>query len=608
MEIQNTLGFKLPERTSAPAGSMLLNPKEVASWVGALPMANVGETSRQVFKTIVEFNRLDIPNLNRIKAAELFRRPISYISENLHKHYYDVPFPLSAKNRKIAVLNRELYTELALSYKIFIENMISGSSGKFDRKLLIIAIHRVIRYLSMVFYHSTIVYDPVPQTVWKEMHLLYAYAEQNKIHTLPIKDGKDEASISTIEGLYKQVLLFSICVPYRMRQREIAYLHESLEAWEKLTTLEAPSDTALTQNHFVARLAADTPPIHCALQDKELSQRYRILSTQPLVQFLRESFDSLPQEHQRSEINPAGKQPSAHLLRQLIQVLSSAPKREFVRTKLNFELKIAVGITATHALLTPDKNPTEPLEEQLPDKDLDWVDHKEGKALNQSLYTVSEQKLTLDGFDDSIQETIVASSFDEAGFGNMGAPTWATNQTERQFETFACKTINESAGGYCINWQGFNAPKIKIGEVIGIQSASNKNQFGIGISRWMKNIPGQGLQLGMQMISPNASAVDVDQLNSDNPSAIPQKGLLLPELKSSEKPASLILPTLPFKVEDAIMIRSGNTRQKGKLTRLLETTGAFAHFQFTYLHPQPGDETKQRETNDDDFENIWSEL
>ncbi|MCW8945841.1 MAG: hypothetical protein OQK80_00130, partial [Sedimenticola sp.] len=62
MEIQNTLGFKLPERTSAPAGSMLLNPKEVASWVGALPMANVGETSRQVFKTIVEFNRLDIPN------------------------------------------------------------------------------------------------------------------------------------------------------------------------------------------------------------------------------------------------------------------------------------------------------------------------------------------------------------------------------------------------------------------------------------------------------------------------------------------------------------------------------------------------------------------
>ncbi|MCW8951010.1 MAG: hypothetical protein OQL17_13580, partial [Sedimenticola sp.] len=170
------------------------------------------------------------------------------------------------------------------------------------------------------------------------------------------------------------------------------------------------------------------------------------------------------------------------------------------------------------------------------------------------------------------------------------------------------KTINESAGGYCINWQGFNAPKIKIGEVIGIQSASNKNQFGIGISRWMKNIPGQGLQLGMQMISPNASAVDVDQLNSDNPSAIPQKGLLLPELKSSEKPASLILPTLPFKVEDAIMIRSGNTRQKGKLTRLLETTGAFAHFQFTYLHPQPGDETKQRETNDEDFENIWSEL
>lgn len=332
-----------------------------------------------------------------------------------------------------------------------------------------------------------------------------------------------------------------------------------------------------------------------------------MLNSQKLVQSLRETFDNLPQEQRSSQISPTSKQPSAHLLRQLIQVLSSAPKREFVRTKLNFELKIAVGITATHALLTPSIEQEDTPAEASSETELDWLDQPDGTRLNKSLYTLSEQKLTLDGFDESIQETIVASSFDEPGFGQRGIPTWATSQAEHSFETFACKTINESAGGYCINWQGFNAPKIKLGEVIGIQSATNKNQFGIGISRWMKNVPGQGLQLGMEMVSPNATAVEVDQLNSENPSGIPQKGLLLPELKSSGRPVSMILPTLPFKVDDIVMVKSGSSKRKAKLIRLLETTGAFSHFQFNYLNLLPGEENKQK-NSDEDFDNIWSML
>lgn len=221
MEIQKTLGFTMPERSAAPSGSMLLNPKEVSIWVSGLPMANVGETSRQVFKTLVEFNRIDIPNLDRIKIAELLRRPVGYISDNLHKYYHDSSFPLSAKNRKIAVLNRELYTELALAYKIFIHSMLSGESGKFDRKLLIIAIHRAMRFLSTVSYQSVIVYDPIPPNVWKEIHRLYAYAEHNQIHELAVKDGKNKDSVSSIASLYKQTLLFSICSPYRMRPRKL---------------------------------------------------------------------------------------------------------------------------------------------------------------------------------------------------------------------------------------------------------------------------------------------------------------------------------------------------------------------------------------------------
>lgn len=608
MEIQNILGFTMPERSSAPAGSMLLSPKEAAIWIGSLPMANVGETSRQVFKALVEFNRINIPNLDRIKIAELFRRPIGYISDNLRKYYYDSSFPLSAKSRKIAVLNRELYTELALAYKIFVETMVSGESGKFDRKLLIIAIHRAMRFLSMVIYQSVIVYDPIPVTVWKEIHRLYAYAEQNRIHELAVKDGKNKDSVSSIASLYKQILLFSICSPYRIRPRKIERVMQSLEPWSHLTTLNRLTGEALGQFDFVARLSTDTPPLHSSLETNQDTRFCRVLNTQPLVKMLRETFEQLPQDSDSSEGNRPEPTLSKQLLRQLIYLLSSPPKREFVRTRLNFELKVAVGLNAIHSLQIQDNASREPATRQRAGNDLDWIDQPASNFPNQSLYTLSENRLTLEGADDAIQETIIASGFGESGCGQDGTPIWAARPTEQQFETFACKTDNESAGGYCINWQGANVPKIKIGEVIGIQSATVKNQFAIGISRWMKNLPGQGLQLGIQMVAPNATAVLVHDLEDNSPASHPQKCLLLPELKASELPASLILPTLPFKAGDLIMIDRAGIERKAKLTQLVETTGAFARFHFNYLDPRANDGDDQLNADPADFDNIWSVL
>ncbi len=604
MEIRSTLGFILPERTPAPAGSVLLHPKQFSTWVSGLPMANVGETSRQVFKTIVEFNRVTIPNLDRLKIAELFRRPIGYISDNLRKYYYDSPFPLSAKSRKIAVLNRELYTELALAYKIFLEAMVSGSSGKFDRKLLIIAIHRAIRCLSLVIYQSVIVYDPIPATVWKEIHRLYAFAEQNQVHELAVKDGQNDKTISSIAMLYKQVLLLSICSPYRMRQREIETVMQSLDAWCRLATLGKLTGEPLGPFDFIARLSTDAPPLHHTLEMDEAANLSRVLNTQPLVKMLRETFDRQPP--QESDGDRTESPLSKHLLRKLIQILSSEPKREFVRTRLNFELKVAVGVTAIHYLRSTDNTVTEMSRSQQPGRDLDWIDQPASNLPNPTLYTHSESRLTLEGFDDPIHETIIATGFGKSGCEQDGTPLWASRPTKLAHETFACKTNNESAGGYCINWQGNNAPKIKIGEVIGIQSATVKSQFAIGISRWMKNLPGQGLQLGMQMIAPSVTAVLIHHLEGDDPASHAHKCLLLPELRASGQSASLILPTLPFKTGDLVMINEANSERKARLTHLIETTGAFAQFHFIYLDAQSGG---GRGIDDEaDFDNIWPML
>lgn len=607
METQSALGLRIPERTAAPAGCFLDNPKEVEAWITTLPVANVGETSRQVFKTVVELNRLELSNPVRIKVAELLREPISYITDNLRKYYFDAPFPLSAKNRKIAVLNKELYSELATAYKIFIENMLSGNYGKFDRKLLVISIHRAIRYLSIMIYQSAIIYDPFPTGSWKEIHRLFSYAEQNRIDDILVKEGKGKAT-SSISDQYKQMLLFSIGTPYRLRQREIEHIFNKLPDWSKQVILDTPDGKSKNANHFIVNLRSDSPPFHMELRTQEPDEHSRIIDTQGLVQTLRSNFEELPQERSSSEAKTTNIQISKHLLRQLLNVYSTASKREFVRTKLNFELTAAVGLTAIHSLLRADRKTEDPTP-SLGNEDLNqgWVSQaRYNPGVNAVLYTSQKQKLELSSTEQTFgEETYLTGTEYDSSFGPSGTPSWLTDESEKIYETFSCKTFNESAGGYCINWQGINAPKIRIGEIVGIQSAIKSGQFGIGISRWMKNSSNQGLQVGLEMISPSSTAVQVHIEDKSNLSS-PQKGLMLPELAASGRPASLIVPTLPFKVGNTLRIIDGDNKQEIRLTRLLESTGAFAQFQFTYQGKDH--EGKHNDGTDEDFDNIWSAI
>lgn len=640
MEIQNTLALRIPERSKAPAGAFLAKPKEVSNWVARLPMANVGETSRQVFKTLVEFNRLEIPSAAHIKVAELFLPPVKYIANNLRKYYFDVAFPLSAKNRKIAVLNRELYAELAISYKIFIDNMVTGKSGKFDKKLLVISIHRAVRYLSLMLYQSAIFYDPYPAHTWAEIHKLYAYAERNGVHELPIREGNDKEGTS-ISDLYKQILLFSVCTPFTLRQREIEHIFGVLPEWSALITLERPTEVDDQPGYFISDMRSDAPPVHAMLYTREVSANCRILNLHGLLKALKASFDELPPELSSSDSRTINGHSSRPLLRQLIHLLGTTPKRKFVRTRLNFELKVAIGLSAIYTLTTENQKMADmdPESALLLDDDAADFDPPQDEQ-NTVFYTAETASLNISADSLSLEsnseinstigsgsissktvtpswaknatideETVISSTAEGFGFGpGTTTPGWATYDKLHDHETFSCKTINESAGGYCINWHGSNLPQIKVGEILGIESATSRNQFSIGVIRWMRNGPRQHLQIGMQVIAPNSVAIQARPTEKSDYNRIPQKCLLLPELKATGQPATLIVPTLPFKVKDTLWINDSVGEQQIRLTRLLESTGAFSQFQFVYLHGEDSAEITPEEEADSNFENIWSML
>jgi hypothetical protein len=612
MENPNILGLKTPEQSAAPAGNFLTSQKSVKAWIAGLPVANVGETSRQVFKSLVEFNRLEIPHLDRIKIAEHFNQPVNYISVNLRKYYFDVPFPLSAKNRKIAVLSRELYAELAISYKIFIVALLSGKSDKVDRKLLVIAIHRALKNLGQVLLHSAVIYDPYPGNTWREINQLFAFSEQNNIHEIPVSQFEKGDESSTILDLYRQLSLFSVSSPYRLRQREIERTYNQLKIWNQLSSITKSADDPPKTGVFTIDLGSDYSPGTMESVGKTPAERCRYLDATALIRQLRDALDE--SQSGSNETGPAATRDSVSpsLLRKLIQVFAASNKREFVRTKLNFELNVAVGLEAIHTLLSahPEPEKTQVADKDSPDDetDLDWMEQHVGNpGFNAALYTLNNQEFSLSSQEGHIlqEETILEGPFTGNGFGRNSQ--WSPDKDDQVIETFSCKTLNESAGGYCIHWHGENAPNIKVGELVGIQSATNKGQYAIGISRWMKNMPGRGLQLGMEILSPSSTPILAKRAGTNN-GMLPQQGLLLPEINASGQPQSLLFSTLPFRVGDDLTINEPMGEFQIRLSRLVESTGAFNQFHFSFLGSRQQDETEDNSDEDKDFDNIWSML
>ena len=273
---------------------------------------------------------------------------------------------------------------------------------------------------------------------------------------------------------------------------------------------------------------------------------------------------------------------SRNTLRDLIRIWGSAPKRRFERTQLDLELKITVGLSRIYSLIN------------------DGVQQDEGAPPTVDMFQEEDQGLestfaaSLLDDDNGLElipmertDRVVVHGHDHFGMhreqGGKSPPSiWPQEKSPltELATTTSLHTLNESAGGYCVNWRGQDVPGIKLGELVSIQAPDNPASYGLAVARWMMNEPSQGLKLGLQLIAPHIFAVTVTRAEQRQHTSI--QCLLLQELKREHWPASLVAPALSFEVGSDLYIRHGETEQKVRLVRLLESTGAFAQYQLEY--------------------------
>ncbi len=600
------LELYIPEQKKSDGHNPLLQPKSLKVWIEGLPWANVGEISKQIYKGLIEFNRSRVSQKECLLITELFRKPVSFVTKNLEKHFIDTGLPLAKRNRKIANLTYELNSELAIAYKIAINHYLHANRlDSSEKKELVIAIHHAIYYLSTVILQSALVYDPVSPRIWYEINGLFDYAKRHNLEQIPVKDVADDQEDfhTTIADIYKQILLFSLASPGRLRQREILQLFTLLRQWGSYASLHERGRQPLDLNNkFLVLVDKDAAPIHLSLTQNRAEnpdEKLLILDTTELLAKVDEQLNS------SRDGPPSNELASNKLLRRFIQPWSSAPQREFVRTQLNFELSVAVGLNAVYSLLESACANEVGLTDNLKE-DMDWLDQKkpDDGPMGWSLEDHSQTSaFTLTPIDDS--SDVRRADFEDFGPQSRGrrepepvVPLWGANEQEEFIcETSKFRTINESAGGYCLDWRNGELSMVRVGELIGIQSPSISGQYGVAAIRWILTQGEQSLQVGVEMLAPSALPVEV---GTDDEY---QACLLLPEVGGGEQRSSLITSPHAFQPDSSLMIDGKGGRRPIRLLRMLESTGAFSRYQFNYLDLM--DDTSEEDAS---FNNIWSSL
>ncbi|MGB5468597.1 MAG: hypothetical protein WBM84_21215 [Sedimenticolaceae bacterium] len=612
------LGLQIPTQSAPKADNILLDLKETEGWFKSLPMANVGETARQVFSTLVEFNRIEIPDLLRAKTVEKFRPPVEYITTNLQKYYVDVGLPLSSKGWKTASLARELQKELAISYKIIVERMISGDSADFDRRLLVIALHRALYYLGQTLLQHALVYSTWPEGIWREINFLYSYASQNSIHLIPVRpdDGKSRVS-TTIEDIFKSLMLFASATPHRLRQSHARLLFNHLQDWSQFTTILTKDDGGTSLGRFNVDLWTDSAPMHNSLRTPLPGKRMAVLDVRELLKRLRSDFEEAPWDS-RGSLQSGSPVLTRPLLRLLILAWSRPPDRRFVRTRLNFDLHVVAGLHAIHGNLQADdqapysttRTALFRLEESdppngAPRRKVTW---SSGSLENVSLTPLDKEFVNDSMFNDSYltddRGKNIGSSLKD--FGEAATPPAKEEEAVRH----AVKTINESAGGYCIRWQGDDLPRVKIGELIGVESPTDRRRYGLGVIRWMTQQADRTLDLGLEVVSTRCEAAEVREPGKQSlRNRIPAyKCLVINDTDpSSNATASLVMNALNLATGIDLLLSIGGTERLIRLTKVVEFSSAFARYHFEFVKSEeetPADGSRP----EDEFSELWNSL
>ncbi len=593
------LNLSIPEQSLGSLSFADHTPAAINKWVKDLPMANVGETARQLYQAIMEVNKLIVSHAVRLQMLESLRGPIHYVCKELSKHFLNQSIVLPEKQQKIANLTQALQIHLATGYKIVMMDSMGDMASEKVRKSFACAAHRVMSEYGDVLLRANQLYTAAPKNVWQEMHDVFVFAEAVALLKYEIRDETNVHLPDTrIDQAYKRNLLLSCCRPNQLRQNDIQLAYQAFEIWSDYVDVGADFSV---NSVFVINMQQDLPPRYRSLLHDTLADYYYGFDTAELVSRLTNHLSALKQKRDDGVVHldvPGGI--NEILLNHFNHAFGILTKRTFKRVANDGSLHLCIGLSATHFYTSGEVEFHVQMMQQA---------GASGKESDDNIF-LTRSRRQQDAWSEAHDAGSVASNNTPAG-----APITFSRPVSKDGKTaypkFTVPLVNTSPGGYCMQWQGDVPSNVQAGELMAIRE-TEKQPWSIAVIRWIRQAKQKGTQIGIELLAPSAQPCGVQLLNRTGAPSEYLRGVLLPELSSIGQPATLITPRVPFQTGNKVSLRYAETEQKCVLEQRIAATGSFNQFELSESVSLDTIKSKESPSSagdgEDDFDSLWPTL
>ncbi len=498
-------------------------------------------SSGELLTFLDKFNQSKLKYVSRYGVLENLRPVILDTYKTLLEKYQSATFPLSANQQDCAKVVLQLLRSLSNGYKVIVLELVADLDNGADAEKislpLKLGIQRSILYLGMLLMETYRMYLSEPKDIWRDLHQLYQFAEENHLHTLPVKKEHREPELGlSIKQVYMRILLLSLFNPYHLVKGEVALIYERAGRWSNFVRLEKHNKKEGCTEKFMVNLDLNDSPYYLFSDslDTQPPDNCRVLEISSLVQVLENQIKAVDEN-----INKVGKKSSAiekeqrDMYLRLKNSLFPRKERSTPRIPVSEKLRVVDGLIACHYFL----NEEQPFFEN---EDLS------GELLQ-----------------------------------------GVTNGDEIPDAPVSWNQINESEDGIALFCDQRSDMKISNGQLVAFHIDNDTDRWSVGVIRWLQNNRNGKTEFGVQVIANTAQAVGLKIVRgvSDNMGLV--RGIVTPDVDPLKEVATIIATPKVFDVGMVILINLENRIINVKLHELIEATGFYERYSFIALHETP---------------------
>lgn len=600
-------GLRLPQQDLEGSSLFECNPKAVSEWVENLPLGNPQRAGSAVRTAISELNRIELSPARRFQLLELLRTPTFSVITALTRNCLNQPIVLDDETQLRADLITDLSALSAAGNTLVavqtIQSDVSGDGGN-PAKLACESLHRAVTQTGERILLAYLLYQPIELNVWATLHQLYALTERQQLARLPVEDAI-RGTRSSVAQEYLAPLLLACSKPNQLRQHDIKGAFRAFQEWRDKAELEDPE---LGDGLFAVDLQSDQPPAFAELLVRRGAAHFRYINTQALIKHFEDLKLTRGDQGLRVIEFDRETRLDTNLLEHLIKSLGEVSQRNFTRQPSRQALYIAAGLSNVHYYVAGERLLEEVFRSGLSNVDtssnrnpfLTPLDHgdKWQKANPEDEIDTHEHEA----------ESAVAVELDAATRAAIEAQD-ATITPIRHL-VHSVKTTNTSPGGYCVEWTE-PPDAIHIGDLVCVRDTVMEDaDWTIAVIRWVSQVKHAPTLLGLELVSPRASAYAAQIKMPSGDFSKPIRVLLLPEIPLVGQSNTMVVPRMVLKEGQRITLTRQEDAFLVKLKRQVASTGYFSQMDFEYIRQLDDDiaNSSTESTTIAAFHSVWNEI